>query len=427
MSGRGLPPITLHGNATIVGDAPLCVASPASAWSYAASFPIEGASDGDLVADLGIRVRAGLVGVSFVDRDGQSLRHELVLSPSCGPCRMPQVIARNERGRLMIRTGPDDMSAQVEILDLDVRPVRTEELTSIDVPAVLEPVEGWSAFFGNYARSTTEQLRSLRFQRMRTEISCSWLERLSVNVVPGEQISRALYVSGLYEPNSALVLKAWLQPGMTFIDIGANIGLFTLLGSRWVGASGRVIAVEPSPRERQRLITHLRVNAIHNVEVVDAAVSERTGNGDLLVAMPEHSGLNTLAPRFAYSGVAAAETVVVPLVTLNALVARAGLERVDVIKLDVEGGEYAALKGGEAVLRRFRPRLIIEVVGSALEASGASAEALASLLSQTEYELFEIDDDAALSPLRDLRDRSDDNVVAIPRESSTPALEGSRR
>ena len=176
--------------------------------------------------------------------------------------------------------------------------------------------------------SVPQQIRSLRFRRLRSETARVWIEGLSVIAAPHEQISRAVYVSGLYEPDTAMVLKSWLHPGGTFLDIGANIGLFTLLGSRWVGDTGRVMAVEPSPRERQRLIANLRLNTIDNVDVVAAAVADRDGVGELMVASSEHSGLNTLARRFPYAGVRVADTVAVPLVTLDSLVERAGLTRV---------------------------------------------------------------------------------------------------
>jgi FkbM family methyltransferase len=410
--------LTLHGDATVLSDVPLCVSTPATAWSYAASFAVEGSVDVKVVAELVVRVRKGSAGVSYVDRDGQNLRHEVMVTAATTPFRVYQVIEPDDRGLLMIRTGGSDDPAHVEIRALDLRPASADELAAADARPVVEPLPGWSAFYGDHAVSVAQQIRSLRFRRLPRETRREWIEGLSVIISPREQISRAVYVSGLYEPDTTMVLRSWLVPGATFLDIGANIGLFTLLASRWVGASGRVIAVEPSPRERERLAAHLRLNGIRHVDVVAAAVADREGSGELMVAADEHSGLNTLARRFSYSGVNVAETVAVPLVTLDSLAAATALTRVDVIKLDIEGSEYAALRGAATVLSRFRPRLIIEVVPDALSAAGASIGELQELLDHAGYQLFEIGDRGTLRRIQRIQDLYDGNLAALPRELS---------
>ncbi len=419
----------LHAGATLLSDDPRCVLTPAAPWSYAASYSVEGQAGGDTVAELTIRVRTGSAGVSYTDRTGQNLRHEVVVASAAVPSLLQQVIQPDDRGLMMIRTLSDGVAVEVEIHGFAVRPVSVDELRAADTVPALGPQPGWSAFFGDHAVSVAEQIRSLRFRRLQRQTRQVWIEGLSVIVAPQEQMSRALYVSQTYEPDTAMVLQSWLTPGAVFLDIGANVGLFTLLGSRWVGATGRVIAVEPSPRERQRLDAHLRLNAVDNVDVVAAAVADREGTGELMVASPERSGLNTLGRRFAYDDVTIAERVSVPLVTLDAIVQGAGLTRVDVIKLDIEGGEVAALEGAATTLRRFRPKLIVEVVANALASCGASVERLCELLRASAYELFEIDEGAALRPVAQGQSPSDGNLVALPADrlqggrSGPPATE----
>lgn len=407
---------SLHAGAAILTEQPLCVKTPAAPWSYAASYTVEGRAEGETVAEITVRVREGSVGVSYTDRAGQNLRHEVMVAAAAVPFRIQQVIKPDDRGLVMIRTGSDGVPIEVEIHGFHVRPVTADELRAANTIPALGPQPGWSAFYGDHAVSVAEQIRSLRFRRLQGETRHAWTEGLSVIVAPHEQISRALYVSGTYEPATAMVLTSWLRAGMVFLDIGANVGLFTLLGSRWVGSSGRVIAAEPSPRERQRLEEHLRLNAIGNVDVVSAAVADREGAAELMVATPQHSGLNTLAPRFPYDGVAIAEKVSVPTITVDALVHSRALTRVDVIKLDIEGGEVAALEGAAETIRRFRPKLIVEVVANALASCGTSPERLCELLRTFEYELFEIDDRAALRSIAPGHVPSDGNLAALPRE-----------
>jgi FkbM family methyltransferase len=408
--------VTLHDRASVTSTDPLTITTPSTPWSYAASFVLDGLPAGERVAEAVIQVRDGSVGVSFVDQAGQNLRHETIATSVEGPVVVRQVVEAAERGRLMIRTAGNAAAARVEVLRLTIRSITPEEVIAADGVTRLEPVCGWNAFFGHHAATVPQQLRSLRYRRVQESLQFDWLEGLRVEAVAAEQISRAVYVSGLYEPNTALVLKSWLHRGSVMVDIGANMGLFTLLASRWVGPSGKVLAVEPSPRERQRLLAHLRLNAITNVDVAASAVSDRIGSGELLIADREHSGLNTLASRFAYGNVTSVSTVPVPVVTLDSLIDRGGISRVDVIKLDVEGAEYAALKGGASTLSRHRPRLVIEVVPSALAAAQTSVAELASLLSDADYDLFDISSDAQLRPLESMDERHEDNLVAIPRE-----------
>ena len=146
LSADTLPQITLHAGATLVSDRPLCVATPDAASSYAASFPVDGCPDGALVAELVIQVHEGSVGVSYVDRDGQNLRHEAMVTTMSAPCRIRQVIEPDKQGLVMIRTGPDATPARVEIHTLSVRPVLADELAAADGIVPLAQTNGGARF-----------------------------------------------------------------------------------------------------------------------------------------------------------------------------------------------------------------------------------------------------------------------------------------
>jgi FkbM family methyltransferase len=150
-----------------------------------------------------------------------------------------------------------------------------------------------------------------------------------------------------YEP------VAWVTPqsGAVFLDVGAYIGPYTILAARASGAAGRVLALEPDPKNRRQLDKNLALNGITNCTVVPLAAWSRTGPIGWRKA--DHPDWHRASEE--------ANARTTEAITLDDLVARHTLDRVDWIKMDIEGGEIEALKGAENILARFRPKLFIEV------------------------------------------------------------------
>jgi FkbM family methyltransferase len=159
--------------------------------------------------------------------------------------------------------------------------------------------------------------------------------------------------SGEYEPEVTAVFRRLLRPGMGVIDLGANIGWFTMLSAALVGPSGYVLAVEPNPRNARMLEASRLANGFANVTLSQTAAGPGTG---LLVLHRSHSnGTTSAAPADAVA-LLSAETVA--CVRPDALVP-AG-RRIDLIKADVEGAEHLALLGCTDVIRRDRPTIVSE-------------------------------------------------------------------
>jgi FkbM family methyltransferase len=151
---------------------------------------------------------------------------------------------------------------------------------------------------------------------------------------------------GSYEWRKQAAIFKCLRPGQTFFDIGANTGYFSLLGSRSVGASGRVVAVEPLPRNIEFLERHLAMNGISNVHVVGKAISDYRGTARFCV-----DGHST--SRFSDSG-----RMLVQVTTLDDLVKELGCPP-DVMKVDIEGAEMELLRGAKQVLENDRPVIFL--------------------------------------------------------------------
>jgi FkbM family methyltransferase len=169
--------------------------------------------------------------------------------------------------------------------------------------------------------------------------------------------------------------RALLSPGGTFLDVGAHAGYFSLLASDRVGPAGRVYAVEPNPGTFAALRTHLSANRIGNVHAVMCGLADRPGSIPLH-APPSRLDYNaTVLPRADWT------RVDVPARTLDDCVREWGIDRIDLMKIDVEGAEPLVLAGGTDCLRRGVVRhAMIEINGPRLSEAGGGPGALAQAL-----------------------------------------------
>lgn len=162
-------------------------------------------------------------------------------------------------------------------------------------------------------------------------------------------------------------VRAWLGPGMHALDVGANFGLYTLAMARAVGPGGSVHAFEPAPQTADFLARSVALNGLNGVRVHRAAISDRRGSAALRIHA--QSELNALAPS------AEAGTVEVPAQTLDQAAQEQGWAAPDFVKLDVEGHEEAAVRGGLGLFASASPLVMLEVSSGA----GLAFDALRAL------------------------------------------------
>jgi FkbM family methyltransferase len=149
------------------------------------------------------------------------------------------------------------------------------------------------------------------------------------------------YGLGTNEPEVQRLLADMLQPGDVFYDIGANVGFFTLIGARLVGAEGAVYAFEPVPEHAETLRQNIARNRMSNVLVSEQAVSSTGGIGHLELDT-DPVGAH-LAPMQA-----SANSIQVELVAIDDLVEAGSIQPPRLIKLDIEGEEIEAIEGCDA-------------------------------------------------------------------------------
>ncbi len=271
-------------------------------------------------------------------------------------------------------------------------------------------------------RPATQLRRALwrRFERegLTKPVTVRWYERLKLRLYLGNDLSKTLYVGGSFEPNEFVFLSTVLRPGMVFVDAGANEGVYSVFAARRVGRAGRVLAFEPSERERNRLLANLRANRVRNVDVRASALGEGAGEATLALAGYGHEGQNTIGDVVSNPNV---ETVAHAPVRVERL-DDARLDRVDVIKLDVEGSELRVLRGARATLEQHRPILQLELEERALSVQGTTREEVVDFLGRLDYVVYVFDEATAQLREPDEDDDLSGNVVAAPAGWVPPLL-----
>jgi FkbM family methyltransferase len=164
-------------------------------------------------------------------------------------------------------------------------------------------------------------------------------------------------LSGAYEVHLSAAFERYCTSGMTVIDVGANIGYYSLLASRLVGPSGRVIALEPNSENCRLLLSSLRLNDITNVELLPVAADTSTGWAYYATHVGSNGGLIEGGELLSHPG------TVVPTFRLDDLVEGP----VGFLKMDVEGAEGRVVRGATRIIERDRPIVTSELKDEMLQ------------------------------------------------------------
>lgn len=215
---------------------------------------------------------------------------------------------------------------------------------------------------------------------------------LRIEVRIGEHMGSHLFWYGAYNRDLLALLDRLLSPGMLVLDIGANIGEIALACAARVSPGGRVYAFEPCESVAGLLRRNADLNASLELEIVEEALGERSGRGQLYDAAglfedgSEHGGVLTM-----YASPERSTPVgEVEVGTLDRFVEGRRISRLDLIKIDVEGGELAVLKGGLQAIEKFRPALLIEVQQETSRAAGYDQREILDILQPLGYRFYRV-------------------------------------
>jgi len=197
-----------------------------------------------------------------------------------------------------------------------------------------------------------------------------------------DNLQRTLFFTGTYEPGLLDLIEAELRPGDVMVDVGAHVGVHALTAARRLRElGGRVVAFEPTADSSAAIRAAAARNGLP-VEVVRAGLGEEEGT--LALRADPRYGDHDAGVRSQFGDGEIVATA--PLTTFDAWAAQAGLDRLDVVKIDIEGAEILALRGMRGTLRRLRPRVLaIEVKDVVMERGPGDEAALHALLAECGY------------------------------------------
>ncbi|MGA3263661.1 MAG: FkbM family methyltransferase [Terracidiphilus sp.] len=228
-----------------------------------------------------------------------------------------------------------------------------------------------------------------------------------------DEVSFGIWWGGeTYELKETPYFKSLLKPHSVVFDVGANVGYYSLTAAPLVGFEGRIYAFEPATRQFGRLKENASRNGFRQILPYKLALSDKAGEAVLHL----ENVFNTGSASLRAAGIKNISAEMVTCTTLDEFVESQALDRLDVIKIDVEGYELAVLNGGRKTLERFHPVLLVEVKEHHQRLAGFSRKELFDWLIARNYLPFRIKSDARLTPIQE---PEDGNLIVFLQVSQT--------
>ena len=207
----------------------------------------------------------------------------------------------------------------------------------------------------NYLNSLEFSRRAERLwtHRLNDRVSLAKLKGFSIYVQEEDAAVGQHVKRDQYEPDVTALFRERVKPGMNVLDVGANIGYYTMLSASLVGPSGSVTAIEPNPESAKLVEASRRANLFENVLVLQVAAGRALG---LLVLHGSYS--NAMTSAAPDDATAVINSMTVPSVKIDDLIPRE--RKIDFVKIDVEGAEYNALLGASEMITRCHPTIVSE-------------------------------------------------------------------
>jgi FkbM family methyltransferase len=231
-------------------------------------------------------------------------------------------------------------------------------------------------------------------------------------------IQRHLYYFGTWEPHISWWIASKLRDGDCFVDVGANIGHYSLLASRLVGETGSVVAIEAASDIHALLEQHVRLNQRHNIRTVQAAAAAAKGTVRLFHGKPGNIGKTTTIARDG-------ESSEVPALPLAEILSEDEIRRTRIIKIDVEGGELQVLRGLAPLLPRLtNVEIVMEVSPNLMPEADRARDEILDTMQANGFSAFVLENeyDGIESYLRRPESRPPLNLTDIRFKAQTDIL-----
>jgi len=237
-----------------------------------------------------------------------------------------------------------------------------------------------------------------------------------------DDVATRTYYCDYHEPKIFSFLDRYLKDGMVYVDVGANIGVYTLFAAKHVGITGKVLAFEPQPKTFSRLIENIKLSKLANIIAEQVAVGEKEGELEIVID-EDYSSISYT--KHIDSKISAKN--VCRMITLDTYFEAHQINSIDYLKIDVEGFESYVLRGAEQILKTKIPAIIqLELIERFQNRSGSSTKMICQLLMSWGYRLFNLEDHS-LKPAIFYEEKEhdqilDDNDVFAIHETKLPQI-----
>lgn len=232
------------------------------------------------------------------------------------------------------------------------------------------------------------------YKILNLSFSYQLLDKTKINIFPKGQIAKDIFWGG-FEKKELEIFQSLLTPESVMIDAGANIGLYSIIGSKLVGIEGKVYSFEPSKANFDLLSKNIELNHIKNIIPINKGLGDKigetlilsqnfeTGDAEKYILKSQNKGTNT---DILFNKIQLTETI--SLETLDNFQLTNNLKKVDFLKIDVEGYEYYVLKGAEQLLKK-NPEIIIlfECAEHLASRAGSTQTVVFSFLNKLGFEI----------------------------------------
>ncbi len=265
----------------------------------------------------------------------------------------------------------------------------------------------------------TQRILRLFFnsKKLRIKETIKYGNGLLINVDTSSYVEWDIFFRGQYEKKVVDFFKSVLKEGSVAIDAGAYIGTHALVMGRLAGETGRVLAFEPHPDIRKKLMDNILLNGLNNIKVFSSALSDKEGKTNLFSyndQMPDKGTsslyeLNNLEKSFE-----------VQVSTVDKVAADEGLNRLDLIKIDTRGSDFPIIKGAAESIRKFNPSVIFEYNRDNWSRAGFKWEDAKIFFGQNDYALHLIGENNLTSITEAPTIETSHNILAVPHGQKRP-------
>ncbi len=249
-------------------------------------------------------------------------------------------------------------------------------------------------WFRRFPTSANQRLLRDHFRKwcVTDDLQIWTAEGFQMQVSPHNYMTYQIYFFGYYDFYMTQWMNTHIPEGATSWDVGAAAGWFTLLMGRLAGSAGRTDAFEAFPPNFDKLQRNITLNSYNWINANNVAISNKVGTDCFVPPSDEVTHYVSFLEDCAGVGYLTDEisagTIQVPTTTLDLYAEETNVDRLDVVKIDIEGAEVAALQGAQHTIERFRPKIVIEYNRESLKRAGTSIEALDELLDCYEYDRY---------------------------------------